>query len=325
MTALLEIQDLSLDFETEDGTAKVLDRVSLTIDEGEAFGLVGETGCGKTVTALSILRLLPGTARIRGGAVRLAGEDLLAKSEEEMNRRIRGRWVSMIFQDPATSLNPLYTAGYQVADVIMEHEGLTREEADRRVLGLFRQVGLPDPERIARSYPHELSGGMQQRVMVSMALACQPKLLIADEPTTAVDVTIQAQILELLRGLKQDLGLSILLITHNLGIVAELCDRVGIMYAGTVAEVAPVRELFRAPKHPYTQALLRALPRTDARGHALEAIGGMVPSLYTPPPGCRYHPRCEFAMATCAHRRPALLEHAAGHLTSCLLYEGVTE
>lgn len=325
MTGLLEIRDLTLDFETQDGAANVLDHVSLSIEEGEAFGLVGETGCGKTVTALAILRLLPKTARIRGGEIRLEGENLLAKSEEEMNQRIRGRRISMIFQNPATSLNPLFTVGRQVVDVIQEHEGTGSQVAQRRVLDLFRRVGLPDPERVFRSYPHELSGGMQQRVMISMALSCQPRLLIADEPTTAVDVTIQAQILELLSQLKTDLNLGVLLITHNLGIVAELCDGVGIMYAGTIAEIAETRALFREPRHPYTQALLKALPSAGSRGTRLKSIPGTIPSLFAPPSGCRYHPRCDFAMATCTGRRPELLDHGGRHWAACLLYEGVTE
>ncbi len=325
MTALLEVRDLSLDFETEEGTAKVLDRVSFSIDEGEVFGLVGETGCGKTVTALTILRLLPRTARIRGGEIRFAGEDLLKKTDDEIESKVRGKRISMVFQDPATSLNPLYTVGEQVARVVMTHEGVERKNAEARALELFRKVGLPDPERVLRSYPHELSGGMQQRAMISMALSCRPKLLIADEPTTAVDVTIQAQILELILALRREFGLSVLLITHNLGIVAETCDRVGVMYAGTVTEVAPTRGLFREPLHPYAQALLRALPRADARGQPLKSIAGTVPSLLKPPTGCRYHPRCDFAMATCAKRRPELLEHRRGHRASCLLYEGVKE
>ncbi len=319
------MRDLSLDFSTEDGTAKVLDRVSFEIHPGEVFGLVGETGCGKTVTALAILRLLPRTARIRSGRILFAGEDLLKWSDDAVATKIRGKEISMIFQDPATSLNPLYPAGEQIARVMMVHERLEIDQAEARALDLLRRVGLPDPERVLKSYPHELSGGMQQRVMISMALACRPRLLIADEPTTAVDVTIQAQILELLLELKRDFGLSVLLITHNLGIVAETCDRVGVMYAGTVAEIARTDELLREPLHPYTQALLRALPQADARGLPLKAIAGLVPSLFDPPAGCRYHPRCDFAMPSCGRRRPELLEHRPSHWAACLLHEGVTE
>ncbi|HYM38546.1 MAG TPA: ABC transporter ATP-binding protein [Thermoplasmata archaeon] len=324
MTPLLELRDVSLDFSTETGTAKVLDRVSFTIGEGEVFGLVGETGCGKTVTALAILRLLPNNAVIRTGSVKLNGEELLSKTEEEM-QRLRGTKISMVFQDPVTSLNPVFPVGEQIVQVVRAHEDIEKEGAEQRALDLFRRVGLPDPENVLRSYPHELSGGMQQRVMISMALACRPRLLIADEPTTAVDVTIQAQILDLLLELQRELKLSVLLITHNLGIVAETCQRVGVMYAGTLAEVAATKELFREPLHPYTQRLLRSLPRPDARGQPLATIPGSVPSLIDPPAGCRYHPRCEFAMKTCSVRRPALLEHRPEHPASCLLYEGVKE
>jgi peptide/nickel transport system ATP-binding protein len=320
---LLEVQDLTLDFETEAGVAQVLDRVSFSIAEGEVFGLVGETGSGKTVTALTILRLLPDNARIRGGSIAFLGEELLTKPEEEMNR-IRGIRISMVFQDPGTSLNPVYPVGEQIAQVVRVHEGIEREPAKARAIELFRRVGLADPESLVRRYPHELSGGMQQRVMISMALACRPKLLIADEPTTAVDVTIQAQILELLRELRQEFRLSVLLITHNLGIVAEMCDRIGVMYAGTVAEVAQTRDLFREPLHPYTQALLKALPRADARGRPLASIPGMVPSLLDPPSGCRFHPRCAFAFEACPKHRPELLEHRPAHRASCLLYEKVS-
>ena len=317
------MRDLSLDFETEAGLSKVLDRVSFSVAEGESFGLVGETGCGKTVTALTILRLLPSNAKVRGGQVLFMGEDLLPKPEEEMNR-IRGIRISMVFQDPGTSLNPVYPVGEQIARVVMAHEDVVRVVARERALDLFQRVGLPDPESVLRRYPHELSGGMQQRVMISMALACRPRLVIADEPTTAVDVTIQAQILDLLMELRRDFHLSVLLITHNLGIVAETCDRIGVMYAGTIAETASTPDLFRDPLHPYTQSLLKALPRADARGRPLAMIPGMVPNLLDPPSGCRFHPRCAYAMPTCTLRRPELLEHRPDHAASCLLYEGVT-
>lgn len=315
---------MSLDFSTETGIAKVLDRVTFTIGEGEVFGLVGETGCGKTVTALAILRLLPKNAVIRTGSVKLLGEELLSKTDEEM-QRLRGTKISMVFQDPATSLNPVFPVGEQIVRVVRSHEDIEKQAAEQRALGLFKRVGLPDPENVLHSYPHELSGGMQQRVMISMALACRPKLLIADEPTTAVDVTVQAQILDLLLELQREFRLSVLLITHNLGIVAETCQRVGVMYAGTLAEVAATKDLFREPLHPYTQRLLKSLPRPDARGHPLASIPGSVPSLIDPPSGCRYHPRCEFAMKTCSVRRPGLLEHRPEHKAACLLYEGVKE
>ncbi len=313
-----------MDFETEAGTAKVLDRVTFTIGEGEVFGLVGETGCGKTVTALTILRLLPSNATVRTGTIKFLGEEMLSKTDAEMER-LRGTKISMVFQDPATSLNPVFSVGEQITRVVRVHEDVDKEAAEARAVELFKRVGLPDPEAVLRSYPHELSGGMQQRVMISMALACRPRLLIADEPTTAVDVTIQAQILDLLMELQRELKLSVLLITHNLGIVAETCQRVGVMYAGALAEVAPTRDLFREPLHPYTQRLLKSLPRPDARGQPLASIPGNVPSLIDPPTGCRYHPRCEFAMKSCVTRRPALLEHRPGHYAACLLYEGVKE
>ena len=318
------MKDLSLEFATESGTAKVLDRVTFTIGEGEVFGLVGETGCGKTVTALTILRLLPSNAKIRTGSIKFLGEELLSKTDAEMER-LRGTRISMVFQDPATSLNPVFSVGEQITRVVRAHEDVDKGAAETRALELFKRVGLPDPETVLRSYPHELSGGMQQRVMISMALACRPKLLIADEPTTAVDVTIQAQILDLLMELQREFRLSVLLITHNLGIVAETCQRVGVMYAGALAEVAPTKDLFREPLHPYTQRLLKSLPRPDARGQPLASIPGNVPSLIDPPAGCRYHPRCEFAMKSCSTRRPALLEHRPGHRAACLLYEGVQE
>ena len=324
MSPLLEVKDLGLSFDTEVGVAKVLDRVTFSIEEGEVFGLVGETGCGKTVTALSILRLLPSNARIETGSLKFLGEELLSKTDAEMEA-LRGTKISMVFQDPATSLNPVFTVGEQITRVVRTHEQVDKEAAEARAVELFKRVGLADPQNVLHSYPHELSGGMQQRVMISMALACRPKLLIADEPTTAVDVTIQAQILDLLLELQRELRLSVLLITHNLGIVAETCQRVGVMYAGTLAEVATTRDLFREPLHPYTQRLLQSLPRPDARGQPLASIPGSVPSLIDPPTGCRYHPRCEFAMTSCAARRPMLKEHRPGHGAACLLLEGVTE
>jgi oligopeptide/dipeptide ABC transporter ATP-binding protein len=321
---LLEVEDLSLEFNIDQGVAKVLDRVTFSVGEGEVFGLVGETGCGKTVTALTILRLLPETARVRTGHIRFAGTDLLGSSDAEMEK-LRGSQITMIFQDPGTSLNPVYSIGEQITRVIRTHENVEKPAATDRAIGLFERVGLADPEKVLTSYPHELSGGMQQRSMIAMALACRPRLLIADEPTTAVDVTIQAQILDLIMELQREFRLSVLLITHNLGIVAETCQRVGVMYAGTLAEVAPTKELFREPLHPYTKRLLHSLPRPDARGQPLASIPGSVPSMVAPPPGCRYHPRCEFAMKSCSVRRPVLGEHRPGHQAACLLYEGVTE
>ncbi len=324
MGPLLDVENVSLEFATDQGLARVLDRVTFSVEQGEVFGLVGETGCGKTVTALTILGLLPETAHVRTGHIRFDGKELLGRPDSEMEK-LRGSQITMIFQDPATSLNPVFSVGEQITRVIRTHENVEKPAAEERAKKLFRRVGLADPQKILKSYAHELSGGMQQRAMIAMALACRPKLLIADEPTTAVDVTIQAQILDLIMELQRELRLSVLLITHNLGIVAETCQRVGVMYAGTLAEIASTRDLFRDPLHPYTKRLLNSLPRPDARGHPLASIPGSVPSLVDPPTGCRYHPRCEFAMKSCSVRNPVLLEHRPGHRASCLLYEGVME
>ncbi len=321
MEHLLEIRGLKTHFATDDGMVHAVDGVDLTIDRGETLGVVGESGCGKTVTALSVLKLVampPG--RIVGGEILWQGKDLVPWGKHEM-RRIRSREIGIVFQEPMTSLNPVYTVGEQIAEVIRLHEGLGRRAARDRVVEMLRLVHIPNPERRARDYPHQFSGGMRQRVMIAMALSCNPKLLIADEPTTALDVTIQAQILELLVEMKSRLGMAVMLITHAMGVVAETAQRVAVMYAGKVVEEAPVGELFARPRHPYTQGLIRSIPRLDRAGRKvrLEAIPGVVPSLLDPAPGCRFAPRCRFAMAACTRATPDLRQIGPGHKVACIL------
>ena len=302
---LLEIRDLAVEFSTPRGTVRVLDGVSLELARGATLGLVGESGSGKSVTALSILRLLDDNARIVRGEIRVDGEDVASMSDERL-RRMRGGRVAMIFQEPATSLNPVFTAGFQVAETIRLHRGVSRREAREQAVEMLRLVEIPDPERRADSYPHELSGGMKQRVMIAIALSCGPELLVADEPTTALDVTIQAQILALLRDLKQRLGMSLLLITHDRGVVANEADEVAIFYCGRVVERAATRELFARPAHPYTAALLASLPRLRRRAERLVAIPGVVPDLRRLPSGCRFRDRCVQARERCAVEDPSL-------------------
>ncbi len=300
---MLRVENLVTRFHTYDGVVRALEGVSFEVREGEIFGLVGETGCGKSVTTYSTLRLLPSTGRVHSGRVTLAGESLLDASESRM-REVRGGEIAMIFQDPLSALNPVMRVGDQIAESVWLHDDLPDAEAvAARVEEVLGQVRMPDPAGAARAFPHELSGGMQQRVMIAMALAGRPKMLIADEPTTALDVTIQSQVLQLLRQLKQEAGLTVLLITHDLGVVAELCDRVAVMYAGTIVETAPVAELFGNPRHPYTQGLLAALPGTS---DTLAPIPGRVPDLLNPPSGCRFHPRCPLAVDRCRAEAPEL-------------------
>jgi oligopeptide/dipeptide ABC transporter ATP-binding protein len=322
-TPLLEIDDLRTHFFTSGGAVRAVDGVSYTVQTGETFGIVGESGCGKSVTALSILRLVanpPG--RIVGGAIRFAGTNLLDLSETEMEA-VRGNDISMIFQEPMTSLNPLMTVGRQVAEAIGLHQDLSRRDAADRAVEMLRRVHIPEPERRAHSYPHQLSGGMRQRAMIAMALSCNPKLLIADEPTTALDVTIQAQILDLMRELQETLGTAIILITHDMGVVAENADRVVVMYAGRKVEEASADELFDCPGHPYTRGLLGSLPNleiaahTDARRARLTEIRGMVPSLANLPAGCSFAPRCTFATEECRAAYPPLKEHRPSHWVAC--------
>ncbi|WP_428264414.1 ABC transporter ATP-binding protein [Haliangium sp.] len=306
--SLLEIEDLVTEFRTERGVVRAVDQVSLDIPSGKTLGLVGESGCGKSVTALSVMRLIPDPpGRIAGGAVRYKGDDLLALSESAM-RAIRGNQISMIFQEPMTSLNPVYTVGEQVAEAVRLHQGASRRRALEVAVEMFHLVGIPSPSERVRNYPHEMSGGMRQRVMIAMALACRPDLLIADEPTTALDVTIQAQILDLLRSLQAELGMSILLITHDLGVVAETCEEVAVMYAGRIVERAATATLFSAPRHHYTAGLLRSVPSYGARepGARLQEIPGMVPSLHELPPGCAFQDRCPAVVEQCRRELPPL-------------------
>jgi peptide/nickel transport system ATP-binding protein len=319
---LLEIRGLQTEFATDDGVVRAVDGVDLAIDCGETLGLVGESGCGKTVTALSVLKLIPmPPGRIAGGQILWRGRDLVPLRPHDM-RKIRSKEIAIIFQEPMTSLNPVYTIGDQISEVIRLHEGLGRRAALDRAVDMLRLVHIPNPERRVRDYPHQFSGGMRQRVVIAMALACNPALLIADEPTTALDVTIQAQILELLAEIKSRLGMAIILITHAMGVVAETAQRVAVMYAGKVVEEAPVEQLFARPSHPYTQGLIRSIPRIDAaamRKRRLESIAGTVPSPLDPLPGCRFAPRCRFARADCIEAIPPLREIAPGHKVACVL------
>jgi len=367
---LLNIQNLKTYFYTYAGIVKALDGIDFKIAEGETVGLVGETGCGKSVTSLAIMRLVPDPpGRIVDGIVSFKGQDLLKKSEEEM-RKIRGSRIAMVFQDPMTFINPVISIGDQIGEVIALHQDLASEslrldiedlnsklndlgrdsgEAQeirskihkleqlrgsppkisrrrskkvvlKRTIEVLKLVRMPYPEKVMKQYPHELSGGMRQRAMIAMALSCKPDLLIADEATTSLDVTIQAQILNLLNDLKKKLGSSVLMITHDLGIVAEMCDRVIVMYAGVVVEEAETKELFRNPLHPYTAGLLSAIPRLDQDVDKLEIIPGSVPNLIYPPPGCRFHPRCKFGMIMCKGERPPTIEVAQGHKVACYVY-----
>jgi oligopeptide/dipeptide ABC transporter ATP-binding protein len=314
---LLEIEELRTSFPGGAGEAHAVDGVSLTLDEARTLGLVGESGCGKTMTALSILRLVPPPGRIRG-RIRFAGRDLLAMSEKEM-RAVRGNEIAMVFQEPSTSLNPLFTVGEQVAEAIRLHRRSGRRAARAEAIEMLRLVEIPEAERRADAYPHQLSGGMRQRVMIAMALSCRPRLLIADEPTTALDVTIQAQILDLLGDLRQRLGMALLLVTHDLGVVAERTDEVAIMYAGRIVERAPVGDVFARPLHPYTRGLIRSIPKVGAeRQRRLEAIPGVVPDLLRLPSGCRFRDRCPLAVDSCAAGEPPLAAHAPGHLVACI-------
>jgi peptide/nickel transport system ATP-binding protein len=313
--ALLDVEDLQTHFRTPDGVNRAVDGVSFQVKEGETLAIVGESGCGKSVTANSILRLIPEPPGKIAGAIRFQGRDLLALPERAM-RDIRGNDISMIFQEPMTSLNPVLTIGRQLRETLRLHEGLERRAAEDRAVEMLNLVGIPEARRRLREYPHQLSGGMRQRVMIAMALACDPKLLIADEPTTALDVTIQAQILDLMRRLREESGAAIVLITHDLGVVAEVCDEVVVMYAGQVVERAPVEALFRMPQHPYTVGLLGALPRLDHRRPRLAAIEGSVPNMSAPPAGCRFQARCPFRIPRCAEL-PPLADIGGGHLSRC--------
>jgi peptide/nickel transport system ATP-binding protein len=317
MEALLKIENLQVDFALDRGMVRAVDGVNLRMDKGEILGVVGESGCGKTVTALSTMRLLSNNAKT-GGRVLLFGEDLNAKSEKEM-RKIRGNRISMIFQEPMSSLNPVFSVEDQLFEVISIHQGGKKDEIEGKTIEMLDLVGIPEPKRRMKEFPHQMSGGMQQRIMIAMALACNPDVLIADEPTTALDVTIQAQILALIRDLQEKLGTGVMMITHDLGVIAQIAHKVAVMYAGKVMEASSAEELFAQPKHPYTRSLLRTIPRVHGEKSRLKELPGMVPNLLELPPGCRFHPRCEERMDICAKKTPPDLDLGKASVR-CWLY-----
>src|SRR5574338_1156109 len=321
---LLEVKNLKTYFYTEDGVVRAVDGVSFEVYPGEVLGLVGESGCGKSVTSLSIMRLISKPGRVDAGEILLDGENLLTMSEDEM-MKVRGNRISMIFQQPQTALNPVFKVGDQLAEVLNVHQDMGKEAGWNRAVALLKMVGVPDPERRAEAYPHELSGGMAQRVMIAMALACVPELLIADQPTTALDVPIQAQILALMRDLRRDMGTSVILITHDLGVVAEMAERVAVMYAGEIVEQTDVNTLFDQPLHPYTQGLIGSIPVLGEIKERLDVIPGSVPNLVNLPPGCRFAPRCQarfkYGCTICAEIKPELQEVKPGHFVRCWLYQ----
>jgi oligopeptide transport system ATP-binding protein len=323
---VLEVKNLSTHFFSDEGVVRAVDGVSFHVDAEETLGIVGESGCGKSVTSLSIMQLVPSPpGKIVGGQILFQGQDLLKKSPEEM-RKIRGNDIAMIFQEPMTSLNPVYTIGDQIAEAVILHQKVSKREALQRAIEMLRLVGIPAPERRVHDYPHQLSGGMRQRVMIAMALSCNPTLLIADEPTTALDVTIQAQILELMKSMKQEFHMAITLITHDLGVVAEMTERVIVMYAGKVVEEAPTVELFQEPLHPYTQGLMNSIPRLDQdQKTRLHVIEGTVPNLLNLPKGCSFAPRCPQAMPICHERPPLLTEVSDTRKVSCWLHANPEE
>jgi len=325
---LLEVEGLKIEFSSPEGTVRAVEGVSFHVGEGETLGLVGESGCGKSVTALSILRLISPPGRIAAGRIRYRGRDLLSLSEPEI-RRVRGKEIALIFQEPVAALNPVFTVGSQIAEAIRVHNRMTRKEAMAEAVRLLKLVQIPDAERRVREYPHQMSGGMCQRVMIAMALSCKPSLIIADEPTTALDVTIQAEILDLLRRLRDQFNLSVLLISHNLGVIAESAERVAVMYAGRIVEEAPVKAIFASPKHPYTSGLLRSIPRLGERARTgrrrLQAIPGSVPDPAHRDPGCPFAPRCPDVMDVCRRVEPRLLPLDGGRKVSCFLHHAPAE
>ena len=322
MEPILKVKGLCTEFKTADRTVRAVDGVDFELYKGETLGIVGESGCGKSVTSLSVMQLLPkGIGKVVDGEITFDGKDMLHLPQNDL-LKIRGKDIAMIFQEPMTSLNPVFKIGFQISEVLIKHLHMKKKQAWQRSIELLTDVGISRPEMIVDNYPHELSGGMLQRVMIAMALACNPKVLIADEPTTALDVTIQAQILELMMKLKTEHDAGIVLITHNLGVVAEVCDRVSVMYAGYIVESADVYELFDHPKHPYTQGLLKCIPRLDETRERLDAIEGTVPPLYAMPKGCRFAPRCPHCMPECMETRPELYHVGEGHECRCLLYKG---
>ncbi|HEU5095499.1 MAG TPA: ABC transporter ATP-binding protein [Reyranella sp.] len=315
-TPLLELKQLAVSFATDDGTVRAVDGIDLALQRGRTLGLVGESGCGKSVTSLAVMGLLPPENSKVSGEVRFEGRNLLAIDKRAL-RDLRGARLAMIFQEPMTSLNPAFTVGNQIVEAIRRHSDASPAEARAKAIEMLRRVRIPSPEKRIDDYPHKLSGGQRQRVMIAMALACGPDLLIADEPTTALDVTIQAQILDLMRGLRRDTGTAIILITHDLGVVAEMADDVAVMYAGQIVERAPVKALFARPEHPYTVGLLGSIPKLDRKRERLPSIEGRVPDMTQPPGGCRFAARCPFVQPACRNRVPPLAEVAPGHLTRC--------
>ena len=322
MEELLKVRDLRTYFFTHEGTVKAVDGIRLSVNRGETLGIVGESGCGKSVTALSIMRLIadpPG--KIVSGEIIFEGRNLLELNEREM-RDIRGKKISMIFQEPMTSLDPVFTIGYEIMETLQIHQGLKKQEARGKAIEALKLVGMPDAEKRVDCYPHELSGGMRQRAMIAMALSCNPALLIADEPTTALDVTIQAQILKLINELKEKLDTAVMLITHDLGVVAEMCDHVAVMYAGHIVEYSDIDTLFRNPLHPYTKGLNNSIPRLDVETERLDTIKGLVPNLIDLPAGCPFEPRCDFSFETCLREMPTLRSVEDSHLVKCHLFRG---
>lgn len=321
-TPLLQVKNLQTGFKIDGNYYNAVEGVSFNIDRKQIVGVVGESGCGKSVMSLSIMQLLPpGIGKIRGGEIAFEGKNIADYSDKKMNN-IRGKDISMIFQEPMTSLNPVFTIGYQIEEVILNHEKISKKEARNRSISLLKSVGIPRAEQIVNEYPHQLSGGMRQRIMIAIAIACQPKLLIADEPTTALDVTVQAQILELLKGIQEANDMAIIMITHDLGVVAEICDEVIVMYAGKIVERSTVDELFNHPKHPYTELLMKAIPKMDEDVEKLATIEGLVPSIINMPEvGCRFANRCPKAMPECLTVTPQLGTVAPSHEAACLLYE----
>jgi oligopeptide/dipeptide ABC transporter ATP-binding protein len=317
MAKLLEVKNLQTYFYTDDGVATAVDDVSFDVDKGETLGLVGESGCGKSVSALSIMRLIPNPpGKIVGGQVFFKGKDLLKISDKEM-QNIRGNDIGMIFQEPMTSLNPVFTCGDQIQEAVMLHQDLNKQDAKAKAIEMLTLVGIPAPEQRYGEYPHQLSGGMRQRIMIAMALSCNPEILIADEPTTALDVTVQAQILELIKKLQNELGMGVIMITHDLGVIAEVCNKVAVMYASKVAEYGSVMDIFYNPKHPYTIGLLSSIPKINKGKERLATIEGSVPAPTNYPKGCHFATRCKFAIEKCWNEQPPLFQISEGHVAAC--------
>ena len=316
MMALLEVRDLRVSFQTPAGEVRAVNGISFDLEEGQILGIVGESGSGKSVTAYSILQILASNAKIIGGSIKFRGQELIGVGERTM-KKIRGNKISIIFQDPMTSLNPTYTIGHQLMEAILLHTGRNRRQAYARAVEMLKQVNVNEPHKRMRQYPHALSGGMRQRIMIAMALACEPDILIADEPTTALDVTIQAQILELIQNLQKQMGMAVMMITHDLGVVAQLCDRVIVMYAGAICEQGTAEEIFYTPGHEYTKGLLRSVPLPDSQGHALRPIAGTPIDLLNIPPGCPFAPRCPEAMAVCLGKRADVMRLGKRHFAQC--------